>query len=435
MKFPHELTTSTNINLVGWLYHRGFVVKSDYYKFRSIVLSNEARHSLIAYRISDLIAEWNRSKIIPFMFKGFPLAQFVYNHSSERFYGDVDILFPMKDAISASEIAKKCGWNETHRLDENSALHDHEFCHLYSNDRLCRIDVHLDLLQIDSFFENRWSLTQAVYEASIEETLFGAVLRVPQPVDHIIILLINRRWGDRWARKATDYTDLLAIQERYGVTREDVLARAKELGCYRNIALTLETCDPWLKKLKLGHPPRWQQILWDWQCSSELGSYEFDYYAERLRQAPSRIWHVWHSLPHLFEAMRKRKGTQDLEVLISQFDAKPLHEGVAPKLSQLFKWSLGVFWASKVLRLRDNPCVPKSLALLRILSRAGFAASFVSGVRKSNGKLEGHAWIEVDGLPLEADMQAPSLYKENFRYDNWVLRQRKLKASTPSDDA
>jgi hypothetical protein len=429
---PVSLKVLREAGLMGWAFHRSKVLDPDRVLLKKGVLESVARHALTRTRLDELVKKWNLIEFEPLIIKGFSLSEFVYNKPDERTYGDVDILLPDKDAERIVEIGQECGWIENYRLD-NSLGYDHEYSHLFTVDRLVRIDLHLELLQADTFSKKRKRFTDAIRDCAIKQELLGGIIRIPQPVDQAVVLLINRRWGDRWARKATDYTDLLAIKERYSVTREDVMDRAKELGCSRNIALTLETCDPWLKKLKLGRPPRWQQILWDLQCSSELGSYEFDYYAERLRQAPSRIWHVWHSLPHLLEAIRKRKDIQNLELLISQFDSKPVYEGVQPKLSQLFKWSLGVLWASKIIRLRDNPCVPKSLALLRVLSRAGFTASFVSGVRKNNGKLEGHAWIEVDGLPLEADIQAPSLYKENFRYNNWLMRQKKAEAVKPSD--
>jgi hypothetical protein len=421
------------LGLEGWIYYR--LRSSDTVDgCRSTALSNAARHALVKTRLETLILTWNHANIEPFIFKGYALAEFIYSSSLQRFYGDVDLLLAQPEAALAVKKARELGWLENYHLD-NSIGNDHEFSHLYTPDRVARVDLHLELLQMDAPSLKRKQFTEAIRKNAVRQSLGKAFVWIPQPVDHVIVLLLNRRWGDRWARKATDYTDLLAIQERYAVTRDNVLARAKELGCFRNVTLTLETCDPWLKKLKLGRPARWQQILWDLQCASELGSYEFDYYTERLRQAPSRLWHIWHSLPHLLEGVRKRKNIQDLEALISHFDARPVHPGVEPRLSQLFQWSLGVLWASKALRLRDNPCVPKSLALLRLLSQAGFTASFVSGVRKSNGRLEGHAWIEVNGLPLEADMQAPSLYKESFRYDNWLLRQQKADTSTPADDA
>jgi hypothetical protein len=46
-------------------------------------------------------------------------------------------------------------------------------------------------------------------------------------------------------------------------------------------------------------------------------------------------------------------------------------------------------------------CVPRSLALQRLLQRRGWAARIRVGVRRANGSIEGHAWVECDQLPLQ----------------------------------
>ena len=45
-------------------------------------------------------------------------------------------------------------------------------------------------------------------------------------------------------------------------------------------------------------------------------------------------------------------------------------------------------------------CLPRSLALKRLLAKRGIASTFRIGVRKDFGELQAHAWIEVDGVPL-----------------------------------
>lgn len=56
--------------------------------------------------------------------------------------------------------------------------------------------------------------------------------------------------------------------------------------------------------------------------------------------------------------------------------------------------------------LRDAPwpwtrtCLRRALVLQRILARAGHAVVLVIGVRRSDGELQAHAWIEHGGTPL-----------------------------------
>jgi len=45
-------------------------------------------------------------------------------------------------------------------------------------------------------------------------------------------------------------------------------------------------------------------------------------------------------------------------------------------------------------------CLVRSLALQRLLHRDGFAADLRIGVRKQDGALEAHAWLEHDGRRL-----------------------------------
>ncbi|MBM4074536.1 MAG: lasso peptide biosynthesis B2 protein [Planctomycetes bacterium] len=46
-------------------------------------------------------------------------------------------------------------------------------------------------------------------------------------------------------------------------------------------------------------------------------------------------------------------------------------------------------------------CLPRSLVLQRMLERFGYDSELRIGVRKSPlGKLEAHAWVEIDGRPL-----------------------------------
>ena len=45
-------------------------------------------------------------------------------------------------------------------------------------------------------------------------------------------------------------------------------------------------------------------------------------------------------------------------------------------------------------------CLPRSLALQRLLREAGISSELRLGVRKVSGRLEAHAWLERGGEPL-----------------------------------
>jgi hypothetical protein len=394
-------------------------------------LEAAARHALRQKQFAALLHAWNHRGIEPLVFKGFALAAFVYPQPGMRFYGDIDALLSLEDARVATRIALSIGWTQTDNLDDDAIGFDHEYTHLFSPDKAVRIDLHLEVLQTDRPSRKRARFTQTIADAAQPHTLKGARLRVPAPVDHAIALLTNRRWGDRWARKASDLLDLRALGV-HGVTREALLERAGELGCAATVALTLETCDPWRGKLDLTMPTRLEKFRRDWRVRHDLGSYEVDYYLERLIQAPSRIAYVLRALPVLREAMRARDAGGDLHALLAHFDSPPL-VNAKPTHGRRLRWMLGVHWAAVALRLKHNPCVPKSLAMFRLLSREGFAVSFVSGVRRNGAKLEGHAWVELDGNAIDfRDDTLRHLYTENLRYPNALLRARAASSRDPT---
>jgi hypothetical protein len=60
---------------------------------------------------------------------------------------------------------------------------------------------------------------------------------------------------------------------------------------------------------------------------------------------------------------------------------------------------------SSVIRLSsasgsDRGCLQRSLLLYRELSRAGADPTLVVGFRRTDRGLEGHAWVEADGVPV-----------------------------------
>jgi Transglutaminase-like superfamily len=50
----------------------------------------------------------------------------------------------------------------------------------------------------------------------------------------------------------------------------------------------------------------------------------------------------------------------------------------------------------------DSSCLVRSLVLMRLLSRRGFVACLVIGIRHNDKALAAHAWVEYGGTPLLA---------------------------------
>jgi Uncharacterised nucleotidyltransferase/Transglutaminase-like superfamily len=418
--------------LGGWAYARMDTSDPQRSDLRPLMLMQAAKHGLIRRHLIELISHWNSMDLEPLLFKGFALAEFVYTHSYERYYGDVDLLLPRAIAPQATRAARAIGWIEVKSLEDSPELYRHEYNNLLSEDRVCRIDFHTDVIQGHHPDSRRDRFSQTIYEAAERIQLGEAWIRLPNPVDFLILTMISRRWGERWAQHVNDYLDAGALIERFQLTRETVLQRAQVLRCEATICTVLERCDVWRKHIDLSSPSLLERWFKDWRCSEDFGMREW----ERFSRIPAHFAGFRKVIWPLVKAYRARAQGGSLYALVSQFD-RPLVGGTKTNYATLESVQYGMNWAQRLSPIKFNPCVPRSLALLQVLSEAGFATSFVSGVRRLQGKLDGHAWLEVDGIPLEivGDTNAPQMFKENFRYDNWVMRQRKANNSKPSGDA
>jgi hypothetical protein len=54
-------------------------------------------------------------------------------------------------------------------------------------------------------------------------------------------------------------------------------------------------------------------------------------------------------------------------------------------------------------------CLARSIAAQHLLARDGVAADLVIGAAKHGGRLHAHAWLECDGLRLDAPGREPFL--------------------------
>ena len=52
-----------------------------------------------------------------------------------------------------------------------------------------------------------------------------------------------------------------------------------------------------------------------------------------------------------------------------------------------------------------NPCMIRSLILYELCSRYNIKVSLKTGVRKNEGALDGHSWLEIDGEPINENKE------------------------------
>ena len=115
--------------------------------------------------------------------------------------------------------------------------------------------------------------------------------------------------------------------------------------------------------------------------------------ASKLAAVPD----VARALPWVVRAKWRLRRTRDLRELVAAHDysADPGRARSIPHLRR------GVDGALRIVGPHEAHCVPRALALFALLTRAGHDAVFVSGVQKVGDRVLGHAWVLVDGQPVE----------------------------------
>ncbi len=66
-------------------------------------------------------------------------------------------------------------------------------------------------------------------------------------------------------------------------------------------------------------------------------------------------------------------------------------------------------WIWRLPEIRTRPCLVRSVLLWRFARRAGLPVEVTIGVRKQDGRVQGHSWLTLDGEPyLERATLDPS---------------------------
>ncbi|MFN4252420.1 lasso peptide biosynthesis B2 protein [Deinococcus sp.] len=133
--------------------------------------------------------------------------------------------------------------------------------------------------------------------------------------------------------------------------------------------------------------------------------------ARTFLKRTGRLLRAFRVLPVAWEVRRLLRREANLPHLLSRLERGPVWSGGDPVVLHgdvgRALWLLGV---------RERGCVPRAMTLYALLSRQGRAATYVSGIRRLTGELDGHAWVEVNGVPVaEGNLAGITV---QFRHDS-----------------
>jgi hypothetical protein len=319
------------------------------------------RHLSVKREVARLLRAFEAAGVDALVLKGFHLAEFVYDAPGQRQYADVDLLVADASVQAACAAATRLGWEVTwsagaadHPLAPRSpGYRGHEVAQI----SLPALDLLLDMhRRVAHNNHNRLAaagaqarITEAVWRGAETVAWEGTRVRLPHPADAVVVgLAINRCWGsDAWWVKARDYTDIEALVARHGLTREDVVERARALGVSRTVELYLERCDPFRGKLSLAAPTWWQVRWWNLLVTRERGPRDLQHLVMESFDLLTGVLDVALVLPTVWRAER-----------LVRADVRPEQ---APRGSSTAAASL----PSSVWR-RTRRAIHRSLRLLRV---------------------------------------------------------------------
>jgi hypothetical protein len=414
--------TLRRLGLAAWTFASDDRKQPRHAELRSDFLQFFHRHQQIKQELKPLLDAWRRAGIECVLFKGFWLSETVYPKPGMRFYGDVDVLLRAPQIELARRIASELGWTE-----QEAILPIESYSHVAFNlmgpaGHTC-LDVHRFLLHSSvPWAQPQRRITGAMWARSRARLWEGIHVRELDPVDAALVLVLQRSWGEGWQLKPSDMLDLRYLQENGDVRREQLMARAFELNCARTLRLFLERCDPWQQRIELGTPNEKQLRRYQRAVGSErpLLAYEKTLRTglSIVRRGPGLCADIARALPAVLHARTALRKYSDIRRVLQ--DLTPNSRGPSPRTErQRMRAVSGARWAIKLVTRGNTPCLLRALAIYNVLKTEGWPVSFVSGVRQLDGKVIGHAWVELDGRVLpELRDSICNEYSVSFRHPN-----------------
>lgn len=388
-------------NLAGY----AFTVLSDEHPSKSLLYGDymlaSARQLNFKARLLPLAEAWRTAGIEVLIFKGFYLAEWVYALPGQRYFQDVDILLRPNQVSKAQEIAESLSWTATWDYESAMQPHSHVALHLLSVDGLIQIDVHRHILHTRTpWMAVQKRISEQAWESSQLQKWGKVSIQVLQPVDSLIIgLILNRCWSlDLWQLKPHDLLDFRHLVQCFGLSKTDLLTRAKQLGCRRTVSLFLERCDPWLSLLNLRKPSVWERWGWELAIVPERGHLGLERTFGRFNR-PGALQDFLRALPTVFRVLQVVNKTSSLSAVLTQL----LHQACRPSSSfSLHRTIRGVRLATKLLGLSEPRAqLIAHLAIFLSLRHQGYAAYFCQTLASNQPKQIPESWIELNGRTID----------------------------------
>lgn len=290
-----------------------------------------ARHMVTKRVIAALVGAWHAAGIEVLIFKGFALAEFVYQDPTWRSYSDVDIAlrkpadgdWPSLTA-RASAIASELGYEVHGRpefSDEFDSLHGLSYAGptiltLFHRPSRTNVDVHSRVVH-NCHDESRrvmkqQVITDAVWRDASHELLGDVPVRTPTAVDAALVgLILNRTWSaDSSHIRPQDYLDLARLMASPGCDKSALRQRATELGASATLAFFLRRCDPTVGTVTLRSPNAVERFIYDLRLSPEHGNRALAVRSRELRRLPSRMSRALAELPNVIAHLSRWRGGQ-----------------------------------------------------------------------------------------------------------------------------
>ena len=391
-----------------------------------------ARHARSRLVLRPLLRAWGQAEIPVLLFGGFALSEFEYRTTSERFYGEVDVLLPSdpETVRLAVDLARTLGW-QSNRLEDTRGLpgRQHRSTQLSAPDHSLRLNVARWIVPTSMISPARAAqVTAGLWHRARQTDWDGLDILRPDPHDEILLALVARRaWSsERSGLTGLDYLDLGQLLPR--ATPVHLQDRARELGLPHTWDAFGQLCDPTRDHLILdpGHTgPALKAAM----------------QADGVRPSP----HVWQRLRRLafllpgvpaalldvaWAARAVRQGGDPRRHL----DRCPGPATPRPVTPDVLERTLTV--TAHVTRLthprqqRAGICVPRAYASYRALRRAGHPVQFLSGVTRAGGALLSHAWVEdhLGALDAYHEPQNRDVFQVLLAHPTSVLASRAAEA-------
>lgn len=100
-----------------------------------------------------------------------------------------------------------------------------------------------------------------------------------------------------------------------------------------------------------------------------------------------------------------RRTSLSLEHLVRLLERQP-RPVAEPDVERLVWLTQGILRRTH----RRDFCYPRALVIFHVLSGWGCPVTLYFGVRKREGELEGHAWLDLAGRPLDETQDPRTLY-------------------------